>query len=124
MFFKTLLNILCLFMLFICQQGCTSEPVKKISYPFIANPQRKEEILSGEKKIRIEMTLYEVVKIMGEPDEINNVYVGIKSYKEIGFSYVYLLQRKKENGSINEKDEKLIRLIFGNDKKLIRIDKW
>ena len=76
------------------------------------------------KKIKIGMLSSEVRKIMGKPDEVNDIYFRIKNSKKTGFSYIYLLQRKKEKGSINEKDEKLIRFIFGNDDKLIKIDKW
>ena len=46
-----------------------------------------------------------------------------KNPKPIGYSYVYLIQRLQEKGSAEEKDEKLLRLHFDLEDKLIRIDR-
>ena len=110
-------------------EGCISKPEEKegkISYPYVASVHRKKEILDGVKKLHIGMLADQVRKIMGEPDFVRDTYrLGdIKRRgKIIGFSYKYLLQKKKEYGSVIERDEKLIWLDFGNDGKLQKIDR-
>jgi hypothetical protein len=41
--------------------------------------------------------------------------------KKIGYSLVYIIQRKQETGSAIEKDEKLVRIHFGLDDKVSKI---
>ena len=70
------------------------------------------------------MDAKQVQRMMGHPDEINGTYEPrIKAARKKGYSYVYLLQRLRETGSANEKDEKLIRLHFRFDDRLSSIDK-
>ena len=93
-------------------------------YPYHAPPERRAAIIEGTKRIQVGMSATEVLRIMGCPDEINDTYEPrIKAARKIGHSYVYLLQRLRENGSENDKDEKLIRLHFGLDDRLKRIDR-
>ena len=108
-------------------EGCINKPEKKegkISYPYFASVHRKKEILDGVKRLHVGMHVNQVRKIMGVPDEINDTFRFIKNGKEIGFSYQYLLQKKEEYGSVIERDEKLIKLMFGNDSKLQKIYDW
>jgi hypothetical protein len=107
--------------------GCVSNPDKKgkLSYPYVASAHRKKEILDGVKRLHIGMHVDQVRKIMGNPDEINDTLKFIKGRSNrIGFSYQYLLQRKIEYGSVIERNEKLIKLMFGNDDKLQKIYDW
>ena len=130
MFCKTILNILFLLVLFLSLQGCISKPEEKegkISYPYVASAHRKKEVLDGVKRLHVGMHVDQVIKIMGEPDFIRDTYrlgdIKRRSAR-IGFSCQYLLQKKKEYGSVIERDEKLIKLMFGNDNKLQKIYDW
>ena len=42
--------------------------------------------------------------------------------KRIGYSFVYLVRRDRENGSVNEKNEKLVRVHFNQEDIVTRID--
>ena len=95
----------------------------KREYPYHASVERRTSILDGAKRIRVGMAATDVQRIMGHPDEINDTYEPrIKAARKIGYSYVYLLQRLRETGSANDKDEKLIRLHFKFDDRLNCID--
>ena len=97
----------------------------EIQYPYFASPERKLSILEGYKKIKIGMESNEVKAVLGEPDEIRDLYEPkIKTGKKIGFTYWYLIQRVKSTGSQNEKNENLVRISFGLNGKAIRVDRW
>lgn len=95
----------------------------KREYPYRASAERRILILNGAKLIHVGMPAIDVQRIMRRPDEINDTYEPkIKAARKIGYSYVYLLQRLRETGSANDKEEWLIRLHFGFDDRLNRID--
>ncbi len=96
-----------------------------ITYPYYATPERAKAINSGYHKIKIGLTVNEVVNIIGKPDEIHDLREPIKiNGKKIGFTYWYLLQRIQENGSQNDKNERLVRVSFDLNGKVFRVDKW
>jgi hypothetical protein len=89
-----------------------------ISYPYIASTERQKFITENYKKIKINQTEQEVKQILGTPDKVLPLYEPkIKNPKKIGFTFWYILQRLKENGSQNEKAEKLVRISIVQDKK-------
>lgn len=97
----------------------------EIAYPYYASPEREKTILTGYQNVKVGMSVGEVKKLLGEPDETHDLYEpNIKSGKKIGFTYWYLIQRIRNSGSQRERNEKLVRVSFGLDGKTTRIDKW
>lgn len=97
-----------------------------LEYPYYASKERASQIHSGIKKLVIGMPVNDVKNIMGAPDEIRNVFftpVKMKEGKPDGFSYFYIIQRKKPFGGIVEKNEKLYRVRFNANGILIAIEK-
>ncbi len=95
---------------------------EKISYPYIASEKRKTEVLENSNKLKKGMTKGQVIELMTYPDEVNLTYKIKKSKSEnnvIGFSMVYLLERKQKSGSVIEETEKLICIHFNNSGVLI-----
>jgi outer membrane protein assembly factor BamE (lipoprotein component of BamABCDE complex) len=114
--------------LFLC--GCktteTASPENEIVYPYRAAPAREKAIKEGLRKIVVGMPKSEVLKIMGEPDEINKIYNTLDSMKNghaTGYVYVYLIQRKKKLGSFVERQEILVKLRFNLNDVLSSIEK-
>ena len=88
---------------------------KELSYPYYASEKREKVISDNMNKLEKGMRENQVIELMSSPDEVNLTYKSIKSKSEdnvIGFSMVYLLRRNIETGSVNEKEEKLIRIHF------------
>ena len=96
-----------------------------ISYPYIASGERQNFIQENYTKIKINFTENEVKQLLGTPEEILPLY-GPKIYepKKIGYAYWYVLRRLKENGTQNEKNEKIVRISFNLEGKVIAIDNW
>ncbi|PLW99100.1 MAG: hypothetical protein C0594_17415 [Marinilabiliales bacterium] len=95
---------------------------KEVSYPYKASENREKVILENMNKLEKGMTKKEVIELMSAPDEINLTYSSIKSKSKdnvIGSSLVYILKRKAESGSADQKGEKLIRIHFDNSEKLL-----
>ena len=96
-----------------------------LSYPYVASPERQKFIIDNYKTIKINQTEQEVKQLLGTPEEIFPLYEPkVKHPKKIGFTFWYILQRLKENGSQNEKAEKLVRISFNLEGKVIAIDQW
>lgn len=101
-------------------------PVSNIKYPYRADAEKERNIIENAKKILNGMGSENVRKILGEPDEINQTY---KTTEEMqartpsGFSYVYLIQRMKEFGTISERNEKLLRIYFDKDERVSRTER-
>lgn len=93
------------------------------AYPYHASAERRTAILDGVKRLKPGMSAAVVRKIMGRPDEVNDTFEPkVFQPRKTGYSYVYLLQRIHPDGSAARKDEKLVRLQFGQDDKLLRSD--
>lgn len=94
------------------------------SYPYVADEYRKKQIIEGYNTISIGMTCDEVKNILGDPDEIYNLYKSKTAVEEIGFTYWYILQRLQESGSVLEKEEHLVRINYDLNGIVIKKDKW
>jgi outer membrane protein assembly factor BamE (lipoprotein component of BamABCDE complex) len=96
-----------------------------IKYPYVATTERKTQIEYGFNKIEKGLTYKQVKNLLGQPDEIKPLYQPkIKNPKQIGTTYWYIIQRTKENGSVKEKNEKLVRVSFSLSGKVTQIDHW
>ncbi|MDO5970244.1 hypothetical protein Q4Q35_10535 [Flavivirga aquimarina] len=121
--------IMCLLALLSCRQQNNPMNIddinlfqKKINIPYNASGKRVKVILDNMNKLKKGMAVKQVIELLTAPDEVNLTYKLVKSKSEentIGFSLVYILKRRIETGSINEKDEKLLRIHFNDSKKLI-----
>jgi len=95
------------------------------AYPFYASKQRADQIKGNYKKIQIGMTPQQVKQLLGEPDEIRPFYEPkIYKPKQIGYTHWYLIQRKTDKGSRNDKDEKLVRVFYDLNWIVTRVDHW
>ncbi len=113
-------------MMFFCSLADASEDqfiLKELTdYPYVASKERVASITTNYKKIEKNMRVDEVKKILGEPDEIRELYEPIKKNgKLIGYTYWYIIYRKDNN---NTKDESLVRISFDLTKKVIDIVSW
>ena len=115
---------LCAVVTFAEAQTMSITPREISSYPFIATPERAAAIRSAYRRIRVGMSPSEVIAILGEPDEIRPLLRGIKAAKPIGFSYWYVLRRMRADGSQNEKNESLVRVLFDRDSGVTAVDAW
>ena len=92
----------------------------KIEYPYSATKQRQSIIFDNMNKLKLGISNKDVLELLTLPDEINATYPSNVTAKDtVGFSYVYLIEKNKKNGSVNSKTEKLIRIHFDKNEKLI-----
>jgi len=115
---------LCAVVPFAQAQTMPITPREISSYPFVATPERAAAIRSAYRRVRGGMPPSEVIAILGEPDEIRPLLRGIKAAKPIGFSYWYVLRRMRADGSQNEKNESLVRVLFDRDSGVTAVDAW
>ena len=93
---------------------------ERIDYPYVASKKRKTVIIDNMNKLKKGMTKNQVIELMTYPDEVNLTYEIRKIKSEnnmtqtLGFSMVYILERKQKSGSVTEIGEKLIRIHFNN----------
>lgn len=109
-----------------CETTKTEPPTNEIVYPYRATPERAKAIQEGIGKLVIGMPKSEVMKIMGEPDEINKIYNTLDSMNKgraSGYIYVYLIQRRKKLGSFVERQEILVKLRFNLNDVLTNVEK-
>ena len=94
-----------------------------ITYPFHASGERSKQIIENYRTIEIGMSVDQVNTIIGPPDE-NLPLFEPKIFKplQIGRTHWYLLQRLTETGSANDKAEKLVRISYDTNWKVIRVD--
>ena len=71
------------------------------------------------------MSPRQVQSLLGEPDEIRPLYEPkIWNAKQIGYTHWFLIQRRTDKGSEDAKDEKLVRISYDLNWKVLRIDHW
>lgn len=92
----------------------------RIQYPYKAEKTKEERILSNSINIKLDMSIEQVEKFMGKPDEIRKIYDKRKRHKKVGLQYIYLLQRDTDKGNVKDINEKSIRILFNNDEILIK----
>ena len=96
-----------------------------MSYPYFASEERRELIKNGYGKILIGDSEQTVLEKLPAPDEILELFEPkIYAPKIIGKTYWYIIQRRAVSGSLNEKDEKLVRVSFSLQGKVTNIEHW
>ena len=100
--------------------------MSEVKYPYYASQERKQIILDGYQKIKTGMDTNEVKRLLGQPDEVLDLYDprNIKAGRKVGFTYWYLMQRARASCSQIEKDEKLVRVSFDLNSKVTHVDRW
>ena len=108
--------------------GCAgSQPVSRLSltYPYVASLERQEQIRMGMVKVKTGMTPSEVAAVMGKTDLVHDLFErGVKDSKPIGYTWWYIIQRKTDTGSTDERAEKLVRVSFDLADKVTKVDIW
>lgn len=120
--------------LFICMvaavilAGCASaQPASSLSltYPYVATPERQEQIRKGMEKVKAGMTPAEVEAVLGKTDLVHDLFNrGMKDAKPIGYTWWYIMQRRTDTGSADERAEKLVRVSFDLADKVTKVDFW
>jgi len=124
---KKIITLILFISLFCGCNDISDKPITHIkSYPYYASQQRTQHIIENYKKIQKEMNHKDLLNIIGEPDEIRPLYEPKHNEprEPVGTTWWYIIQRKQENGSIIDKDEKLVRYTLDKSDKIYRIDKW
>ncbi len=97
----------------------------ELKYPYFASEERVTLIKSQYTNIKIGDSDNVVLDLLPDPDEIRDLFEPIMSKpKLIGKTYWYIIQRKSESGSVNDKEEKLVRVSFDRQGKVIAVDHW
>ena len=106
--------------------GNPKRPTSRLTYPYVASPQRETRIRAGRTRVKIGMSPDAVRSILDEPDEIRDLYSKntIKAAKPIGYTWWYLVQRRTDDGSAEDRDEKLLRVTFSLSHKVAKVDAW
>jgi hypothetical protein len=93
--------------------------------PFFASPERAAAIREGFGRVVPGMSPAQVASILGAPDEIREAYEPkIKNAKLIGYTQWYVIRRLVRDGSVNDKQEALVRVLFGLDDRVVKVDTW
>lgn len=94
-------------------------------YPFSASAERTTTIRNRYQRVIVGMRPTEVIAILGEPDEIRRLYSASSGTKKhIGYTYWFVIQRAVENGSVNERQEVLVRVSFDLIGLVMNVDHW
>lgn len=111
------------FLAFILSLHVSAETIVK--YPYYASPERSLLITTNYTEIKTGDSIDKVLKKLPSPDEVHDLYEP-KVFRPniIGKTYWYIIQRKAESGSVNEKDEKLVRVSFNLQEIVTKIDHW
>lgn len=96
-----------------------------IKYPYYASKERTDQIKNNYKKVQKGMSPQQVKLLLGKPDEtIASYEPEIRNAKQDGYTQWFIIQRKCENGSVKEKDEKLVRVGYDLQWKVTAVDHW
>ena len=95
---------------------------REIHYPYRVSDERMLEIDSRAKRIHIGMHQGDVIKILGQPDEVNQTLDKNNWKKKIGHSFVSIKQRDQKTGSVVQKNENLVRIQFDLEGQVKRVD--
>jgi hypothetical protein len=94
-------------------------------YPFSASAERTTTIRNRYQRVIVGMRPTEVIAILGEPDEIRRLYSASSgTEKHIGYTYWFVIHRAVENGSVNERQEVLVRVSFDLNGLVMNVDHW
>lgn len=92
-----------------------------LAYPYKADRERLDQIDKGVERVEMGTSSDEVIRLMGNPDEVRDTLDANNWDKIIGFSFVYIKQRDKARGSMKEKNEDSIRICFNKKKEVTQI---
>ncbi len=106
--------------------GNLKKPNSQLTYPYVATSQREAQIRAGKARIKKGMPPDVVRGVLGEPDEVRDLFPKniSKGAKPIGYTWWYLVQRKTDVGSVEDRDEKLLRVSFNLAHKVAKVDVW
>jgi outer membrane protein assembly factor BamE (lipoprotein component of BamABCDE complex) len=94
-------------------------------YPFVASAERANTIKKQYKRVIPGMMPDTVIEILGEPDEVRVLYAPVvKHPKRIGYTYWYVIRRETLKGSVDERDEVLVRVSFDKNGRVFQIVHW
>jgi hypothetical protein len=94
-----------------------------ISYPYKATPEREKQIREGYGQIKPGMTTAQMKKVLSEPDLVTPLYEPkVKSGKQVGHTYWYLIRQNKESGSVNEMAQVGVGVRATFDGKIMSVD--
>jgi outer membrane protein assembly factor BamE (lipoprotein component of BamABCDE complex) len=100
-------------------------PKEITAYPFAASPERAAAIQEKYNRVRVSMFPADVKAILGEPDEVRPLYeTTTRNAKQIGYTYWYIVRRVTPSGSVNEKQEILVRISFDLNGRVTHVDHW
>ena len=92
-------------------------------YPYEAVGRRKAAIEAGRESLALGMDVEAVRRLMGPPEEINPLYAVKKAGSPpLGFTYRYFTRRLAPTGSQQERGERYVRVTFGTEGRLQRVD--
>jgi hypothetical protein len=95
------------------------------AYPFFASDERARAIRDSYQRVAVGMSPEEVASILGAPDEIRALHEPkIKNAKVIGYTHWYLIRRMVASGSQKDMEESLVRVSYGLDDHVMRVDAW
>ena len=115
-----MLKVISLFMALI-----PSIVMAELLYPYLASARRAVTIKSQYIKVQEGDTENTVINILPDPDEALDLYESkIYNPKIIGKTFWYIIQRKVKSGSAKERDEKLVRISFNLQGKVIEVVHW
>ncbi len=103
--------------------GCANlSTAHKITAPYNATAQRKQQIINAKSLVRVNDTEARVVKIAGEPDEVRNISTSLNGDNKVGYAFIYILKRDRDQGSIIQRGEQNMKIIFNNKKIVTKIE--
>ncbi|UDQ97167.1 hypothetical protein AAEX28_08975 [Lentisphaerota bacterium WC36G] len=113
--------VLCLGLI-LAVSGCVNS-YNRVQTPYKASAERFQQIINAQRVLRVNDTEERVLKIAGEPDEVRNISTSLDSTGErVGYAFIYLIQRQSEHGSIIQRGEKNLKIIFNNNNIVTRIE--
>ena len=110
-----------------CVLGCAQTQERTgISYPYKASPQRASEILDGAARVARGMKPAQVKAILGEPDELMNLFRRSDiEQKPVGYTYWYMIRRKgAPQAEWKDPEQKLVRICSDLNDKVTSVDYW
>ena len=97
----------------------------EITYPYKAPSTRAQLIKTSYKQVKVGDSELDVKRILSQPDEVTKQYEAkIKNPIHIGKAYWYIIQRNASSGSVNEKGEILVKIVFNLKGKVTHIHHW
>jgi len=98
---------------------------RPISYPYVASVERSERIKNSYEKIQAGMTPEQVKQLIGEPDQTRPMWDrNIFKAKQVGYFHWFIIQRKSDKGSQNDRGEKLVQVSYDLNWRVFRVDHW